>query len=131
MDARAYPAIMSKMSEHDIEVNRELRWMWVEPANTTELLHRLALGRDIALPTRELENLCATAIRTIKQLERYRDETENLLQEFVDDASYSINHSGRGTALPQCNQCGSCKTTPHTTSCVVGKAEALLRHLES
>jgi hypothetical protein len=43
-------------------------WTWVQPKNRDELLTRLADARDLNLPERERENLCACAYTEILKL---------------------------------------------------------------
>lgn len=162
---------MNKMSDYKLGTSRELRenqqpkWTWAQPANTDELLQRLAHARDFAVPERERENLCVcahTAIKKLQEAEMDRvkplweaqlqdakhiiDEAETLLQEFVDDAAYAPNlhcpdydnntfaafASSDGNKF--CKQCGADKNRHkpvcHEDGCVVGKAEAFLRHRE-
>ena len=44
-------------------------WVWRQPTNQAELLSRLADARDLDVPERECENLCACAFTEIKHLE--------------------------------------------------------------
>jgi len=37
------------------------RWTWVQPTSQANLLKRLADARDLDVPAREMENLCACA----------------------------------------------------------------------
>lgn len=99
-------------------------WAWVQPANHADLLDRLRLARDLAVPERERENLCACAATTIKKLLGLLDERENLLQEFVEDTAYPTVPLGPSR---DCQQCGTPKGAKHLLSCVVGRTEALLR----
>ncbi len=43
-------------------------WKWKQPQTQAELLARLADARDLAVPERERENLCACAITEINRL---------------------------------------------------------------
>jgi len=162
-------AVMSKMSERDIEISRELKenqsWTWVPPSDTAALLERLAIARDLDVPARERENLCSVArneiarlaqrvvaleltnerLRTswvedvarerglkdaeIKRFQRLVEERENLLYEFLDDVAY--RRDSKESDYPFCTQCGSTKANPHNPGCLVGNAEALLRHTEA
>lgn len=110
-------------------------WVWVQPADHQALLERLALARDLAVPERERENLCACASTEIKRLLRLIDEREALLQEFVDDVSYAPAGQSLGFHDNRTYCCGChslrAKVTSHAPGCVVGKAEALLRHTEA
>lgn len=125
-------------------------WVWVQPKNQDELLERLALARDTAVPERERENLCAAAHTEIVRLGKIEDaydvrigeihaldlrveELESLVSEFVDDASYGPVAAGTVDTV-SCRSCAAVKigrACPHEAACVVGKAEALLRHLEA
>ena len=122
---------MRPTTEQNAQAIREMReaWTWVQPANTAELLARLAQGRDITMPRRELENLCAAAISEINKLLSLLTEREDILQEFVDDAAY-VRDSRVGD-VSVCVQCDGVKANRHKDGCVVGKAEALLRHMEA
>jgi hypothetical protein len=44
-------------------------WQWSQPATQAELLQRLADARDLAVPERERENLCACAHAEIARLQ--------------------------------------------------------------
>lgn len=60
------------------------------------------------------------------------DQLADLLQEFVDDAGYTdIGDKGSALRLFKCSQCETSKGAQHSPSCVVGRAEALLRHMEA
>mgnify|MGYP006919674786 CR=1 FL=1 len=61
-----------------------------------------------------------------RQTQRICDELENLLQEWIDDTGYERIFGG----ADRCLQCRATKGQPHAAECVVGKSEALLRHLE-
>jgi chromosome segregation ATPase len=50
-------------------------WIWVQPKNRDELLTRLADARDLNLPERERENLCACAHAEIVKLVRETNES--------------------------------------------------------
>ena len=51
-------------------VKDNVTWTWVQPKNQDELLARLADARDLNVPERERENLCACACAEIKRLSR-------------------------------------------------------------
>jgi hypothetical protein len=46
------------------------QWAWAQPKSQDELLLRLSDARDLNVPERERENLCACAIAEIKRLQQ-------------------------------------------------------------
>ncbi|MCR4300849.1 MAG: hypothetical protein NUV51_04500 [Sulfuricaulis sp.] len=47
-----------------------MTWTWVQPKNQDELLARLVEARDLKVPERERENLCACALTEIRRLQQ-------------------------------------------------------------
>ena len=45
-----------------------MTWVWVQPKTKGELLTRLAEARDLSVPERERENLCAVAYTYIRNM---------------------------------------------------------------
>ena len=58
-------------------------WTWVQPAGISELLDRLALACDTAVPVREMENLCAAAHAEITRL-------HNGVQTLIDEWTQGV-----------------------------------------
>ena len=57
------------MDRRRLEGDDKIAVTWMQPKNREDLLRRLADARDLSVPERERENLCAcayTALRTIE-----------------------------------------------------------------
>lgn len=63
---------MSRQSQLDREEARICaeQWTWVQPKDQDDLLARLADARDLNVPERERENLCACAYTEIRRLQQ-------------------------------------------------------------
>ena len=87
---------------------------------------------EVAAVERKLVDVQVSASEEIRRLKRYIDESDALLQEFIDDASYvDISDVRSAHKLYKCGQCETSKGAQHAVECVVGKAEAFLRHWEA
>lgn len=54
-------------------------WVWVQPKDRAELLQRLADARDLAVPEKERENLCACAHEALFKAEQEREKLQALV----------------------------------------------------
>jgi len=59
----------------------EQKWTWVQPRSREDLLARLLAARDLSVPERERENLCAVAHAEIAGLSEALRDANRLIRE--------------------------------------------------
>ncbi len=87
-------------------------WTWVQPKDQAELLARLAKARDLNVPERERENLCACAhteiVRMVAQLEGLRGLEQRLRERYhsrcADELAALLQEATRAKAPAQADQ---------------------------
>ena len=129
-------------AEQNAEAMREMRaadkrvssqtpvWMWVQPLDRAALLRRLADARDLDVPSRERENLCAVAHGDISRLaEALQGLVENSYSWIDVDQRIGGAPSASVLHVERCHHCEATKGDirhDHTDDCPVGVAERVL-----